>query len=237
MSDNLTTRLYSREKVDVFVNTRKGTVAVYNRRKPSEEYCYRKIRGRGPVGYPCNIYSKKETKKTFDGAYNSYLEMHSLLSDTEKQEAYKRIYKNLNNGVLKALEDYDFVEIGIKGKYGDYIEAMVKPIERKKGETAKEYELREIKMRQNELRRAGINITYVLGNVVFNKNTNLFDSLKVRKEAKKYNEYAVIRTKNRIYGKENKTLRLKPAEHLESKQDDFLNEENAESIPNNEMGN
>lgn len=206
---NLKIRTYRTEKVKVFINVKKGIIATFNRNRPTEEYSVRKFRGLGPVGYPCNVFSKRQVKKTIDSAYFSYLEMHPKLTEEDKEEVMKKIHENLNITVLRALEDYDLVEVGIDGKYGDYLEAMLKPIAKKPGESENEYQKRQARLRQNELRRAGISITYILGNQFINKNTNFFDNLKIKKEAKKYASYARIEHGNRIYGKPMKTLSLK----------------------------
>ena len=211
MFTNLKIRTYTEEKVKVYINAKKGTIATYNRNKPSEEYCIRNMRGLGPVGYPCNIFSKREIKKTYEEAFLSYLEMHPSLTEKEKEVVLKKIHSNLNIAVLRALEDYDFVEVGIAGKYGDYLEAMLKPIAKKQGESKRKYAKREIRLRRNELRRAGISIIYVLGRglSVFNKNINIFDNRMVKKEAKKYASYARIESGRHIVGKPRKTLRIK----------------------------
>ena len=206
MSNNTKVRTYTKEKVRICVDAKKGTILAYNKENPNEDFCMREFRGNGPVGYPCNVYSKKEEEKNFEEAYNSYLEMHPNLSEEEQKEALKRVNSNLSNSVLKALEDYDFVVVGVNGKYGDYIEAMVKPISKKEGENNKEFEKREISIRQNELNRAGIYITFVLSNNIFNVKTNIVDSIKVNKEAKKYRNYAIIEKGSKVYGRTKKTL-------------------------------
>lgn len=212
MFTNLGVETYTKEKVKVFVNAKKGTIMVVNMSNPGEEYCSREIRGLGPVGYPCNIFSKREEKKTYDEAYFNYLEMHPNLTEEEKNEAHKRINTNLNNSVLRALEDYDFVEVGTLGKYGDYIEAMLKPIEPKEGESKSQFSKREKEARNNELRKAGISITYILDSKMFNKKVNIIDNMKIEKEAKKYNNYARIEKNNRVYGRKNMEIRLRREE-------------------------
>lgn len=208
MFTNTSVRTYTKEKVKIFIDAKKGTIETVNRNNPSEEYCYRKLRGAGPVGYPCIVFSKNEEEKTYKEAYYSYLEMHPELSNEEKEDVSKKIRENLNNSVLRALEDYDLVEIGTNGKYGDYIEAMLKPVVQKDGESKRAYEKREKDFRRNELRRAGVSITYILDDGIFNKNTTIIDSMKIKKEAEKYSNYARIENGNRVYGKKNQTLKL-----------------------------
>ena len=208
MFTNLGIAIYTKEKVNVFVNAKKGIIMTINMRRPEDRFCCRNIRGLGPVGYPCNVYSKSEEKETYEEAYFNYLDMHPELTEKDKEETFKKVEHNLNNSVLRALEDYDFVEVGMLGKYGNYVEAMLKPIEKKKGESKKQFLKREQEIRSKALRKAGINITYILEPGLFNKYTNILDNMKIEKEAKKYLYYARIERNNHVYGRKNKTLKL-----------------------------
>lgn len=181
-----------KSEVEVKVNLKMGRIETYN---PNYGKCSIKFRGFSKSGNFLKLYNRNEIQALQKEILIKYQERNGRIPPKKIKAITDLINKNVNTSIYKALEDYDINNFRETSASTEYINIMLKNIERKKYETDKDYKQRVIQERSKLLKRAGINIEYDLTGMFFNKN-NLLDNIKILSDAIKMRKNSTVKIFN-----------------------------------------
>lgn len=181
------------EDIKVIVDIPNGVTGLVNRVNLDKNICtnFRALDG---LGQPYELFGKYETEDIREYILNQYNELYPNLTEEEKEIIKKRIIENIDVSIYDVLNEYDNKEENSSEKTGRsksalYIDAMLKEIPKKEGETETQFKKREIATRKEELEKSGISLMYDFGKI-FSKNTNVIDTFKIMRNAIKNKDYA-----------------------------------------------
>lgn len=184
-----------KEKIQIVIDFPKGVTGIVNREDHRKNRAV-PFRGIDRIGEKYRIFAPDTKELIYDEILERYKRINKDLSEYEVRELQDRIAENIHDvSIYKALVEYDNYNMSVidhesKSKVKAYLDAMLKPILRKSGESLEHFKRREGRERNFELKKAGISVIYELGNKVFNR--NILDVFNVLKNAKRSEYYADI---------------------------------------------